>query len=459
MNPTYTNPNANFFPSSPSTTLDATKLGQTPQMQLPVAPQDTTNYAGMIASIPTYQEIQSQITQTNPAEQTADDLIQRILGTSQKLGGKTEAQLQAENTSGLPQFQTQLRDITSQLGGLQKEALAIPLQIQQESQGRGVTAGGVAPIQTGRLRENAIKSLSLSAIAETLQGNIANAQATADRAVQLEFAPLENELKTLQTAYEMNKDILARQDRKQAKALEFQLQERQRILDEQKEDKKTIFAWASEASRLGNAPTTVVNQALSTNDPNQALAILSPYLVDKLAKEQQIEAINTSKANRARIYADIALTDAQRAKVLSETVKDTVTSKQQLQNNEALSIATQLLKSDAVGKKSALGASAAKLVPFGQSLGLQPNRTAFEAKVNTLKANLTLDNLKLLKGAMSDKDLLFLNSIGSSLDTNMSEVEFDKELTRVVDKLEKAGATYEGELVTAPDGTQIIITD
>ena len=113
---------------------------------------------------------------------------------------------------------------------------------------------------------------------------------------------------------------------------------------------------------------------------------------------------------------------------------------------EALTLAQELRRSDAIGKGSAVGASFAKLVPFGQTLGLQGKRSAFEARVDTLKANLTLDNLKLLKGAMSDKDLLFLNSIGSSLTTSMSEAEFNKELDRVIQRLSDTqvvnGVTY-----------------
>lgn len=93
------------------------------------------------------------------------------------------------------------------------------------------------------------------------------------------------------------------------------------------------------------------------------------------------------------------------------------------------------------GKSSAVGASFQKLVPWGMASGLQPGRSTFEAKVNTLKSNLTLDNLKLLKGAMSDKDLAFLNSIASSLETNMREEDFDKELDRIITKLETAGGS------------------
>lgn len=132
---------------------------------------------------------------------------------------------------------------------------------------------------------------------------------------------------------------------------------------------------------------------------------------------------------------------------------------QSVRENEAYKIAKELLGGtdkdgnpiNVTGKSSAVGASFAKLVPGADLLGLQPDRTAFEAKVNTLKANLTLDNLSMLKGAMSDKDLAFLQAIGSSLDTNMSEVEFDKELTRIVNKFEAAGTvTPEASSVDSP---------
>lgn len=128
---------------------------------------------------------------------------------------------------------------------------------------------------------------------------------------------------------------------------------------------------------------------------------------------------------------------------------------------EVLTLAKGLRTEDATGKSSAVGASLAKLVPFGKSLGLQGKRAAFENKVDTLRANLTLDNLKLLKGAMSDKDLLFLNAIGSSLSFDMSEKEFDTELDKIINKLENAEPTNSvgGVPITAPDGTQVIITD
>lgn len=299
----YTNPNANYFTSGK--TFDTSKpipvsgltSSQTP-VELPPQNSLTQNpdyYAGVTAGIPTVQDLTAQAQSTSPSETTNQTLMQKILGSVQKLGGKQQAQAQAETTAGIPQFQTQLTDINAQLQGLQKEALAIPLQLQQDVQGRGVTAGGLAPIQTGQLRQNAIRSLGLSSIAQTLQGNIANAQAQADRAVQMEFAPVEAELKYLQTAYEMNKDILNREDKKKADALNIQL----RLIDEAKQEKKSISDIAIKLSEYGQ--TDMAQKVLSARNFNEAISMASGGLVDPKAKAE-LESIKLNQIlTRAQI--------------------------------------------------------------------------------------------------------------------------------------------------------------
>lgn len=316
LTPPNTNQNADFFDrgqggnplgSTPvNTTIDASTLNQAQPLNLPTAPVDTNNYAGIIQSVPSVADITKQIQGTSQTEQSQQGLAQRLLSSLSKLGGRKEAQLQAEQQVGLPQFQTQLTDVNNQLQSLQKEALAIPLQLQQDVQGRGVTTGGLAPIQTGQLRQNAIKSLTLSAIAQTLQGNIANAQAQADRAVELEFAPLEAEVETLKQAYIMNKDFLEREDKKKADALNFQIQERTRVLNEQKDDKKTVLGFVAEAAKNG-APTLLLQRASEMASPSQALSMLSQYMSDPLAKEQALADLAYKRAQTASIYEDIQL--------------------------------------------------------------------------------------------------------------------------------------------------------
>lgn len=85
------------------------------------------------------------------------------------------------------------------------------------------------------------------------------------------------------------------------------------------------------------------------------------------------------------------------------------------------------------------------------------DEAGFVAKLNTVKSRLTLDNLKLLKGAMSDKDIVFLNSVPAALERGLGDDEFKSELQRVLDKLEgrtpATGGYMNGgaQLVTDPN--------
>lgn len=98
---------------------------------------------------------------------------------------------------------------------------------------------------------------------------------------------------------------------------------------------------------------------------------------------------------------------------------------------EGLTVIEELLKNSA-GFERAVG--------IGDIIPTLPGSsgTDFKNNVNRLKALLTLDNLKLLKGAMSDKDLAFLLSVGTSLNTNMSKEAFANELTNIKTKLQGA---------------------
>lgn len=186
------------------------------------------NYLSYLNSIPFPQP-------TSQTETVQTDLLRRTLEISEKLTGKKAAQIKAEEVAGVPGYQKELRDITSQIQTLQKEAAAIPLQLQEEAKGRGITAGGLQPIEAGLLRQNTIKALGLSAIAQTIQGNLALAQQQANRAVELEFAPMEAQLDFLKTAYNMNKDVLEREDKKRADALGLFIRERERLIAERKD--------------------------------------------------------------------------------------------------------------------------------------------------------------------------------------------------------------------------------
>jgi len=401
-----------------STTIDASNLGQGSSLQFPPtpAPQD---FASIFASIPTVEQVQQQAGMTvsaqTPAEKTNQSIADKLLAGYQKITGKAGAQLQAEQSAGLPQFQAQLTDINSQLTSLSNEAKAIPLQIQNDFQGRGATAGGVRPIENAKLRENAIKSLGLSSIAQVLQGNIATAQRTADRAVELEFAPAQAELDYLAKVYEMNKDSLSREDKKRTEALAIGYAERQRLLDNQKEDKKITYGWVAEASKNG-APTVLINKALAQG-PTEALATLSGFMADPIEKESELTnlalkreqlrqspiefameqkakaaQIASSNASAANSYASAAKTRAEMNQIKNPTSTNVVTSTgKPLNDAQSLSLgyanrvqqASQII--DSVGSKfTGRGSVMSGLIP---NIYKSEDRQKFEqAQTNFINA-------------------------------------------------------------------------
>lgn len=95
---------------------------------------------------------------------------------------------------------------------------------------------------------------------------------------------------------------------------------------------------------------------------------------------------------------------------------------------DVLSLATELLNSgDTLG--NAVGPVSSWLPTFrGKSAD-------FEAKTNRLKSLLTLENLGVLKGAISDRDMEVLSSAASALSLGMSEQGFKNELQNIINKM------------------------
>jgi hypothetical protein len=421
----------------PPTTVDASTLGTTSTVNLQpkttVPPPDITT---MIGSTPAPTETVA------PTESKAPSLLERFSGL---LGGASKEQATEDKISAETEpYKQQLNEIETQIKTQQAKAI----QNQELAMQRGETLGFASREAQSIARTDAIETLKLSALAEGMRGNIALAEDRATRAINAQYAEKDKEIETARQNIYDNYDSFTAAEKKRADATLLKLDKDDAFVKEQKEDAKITQGFLQEAiaqsAQNGTPiPSLILQRANQSKTPTEALQILAPYMIDANAKQKALLDLQNQRLQNQKLTEDISKTRAEKEKILKESTSS-VDAKTQLQNNEALSLAKELRKADAIGKGSALGASFAKLVPFGQSLGLQGNRTAFEAKVDSLKANLTLDNLKLLKGAMSDKDLLFLNSIGSSLNTGMSEAAFDTELDRVITKLESAGATTAG---------------
>lgn len=267
--------------------------------EIPPTPTPT-NFGGSIAG--NLQTLLSNFNQGSEAETKSGDIQNLILSTLGELGGESAKKTELETGAGLPTQRTDLQNVINQLTTLARESQAIPLQIQEESKGRGRTAGGVAPLETSALRQNTIKALGLSAIGATLQGNISLAEQNIQRALDAEFEPLRTKLESLKQLYSFNKDILEREDKKRADNLNILIGERTRLLENEKAEKEGIYNVGLLAQKYG-APSDVVQSIFEATDRSRAVLSAGKYLQDPKAKidlqnamlDTQIKKVELSK--------------------------------------------------------------------------------------------------------------------------------------------------------------------
>lgn len=505
----YTNPNANYFTSGATfdtalstpaipTTINSQVTTPTQPLNLAPTPQDTTNYGATMAGVPDYNELlksyatpTAQETATTASKTRTQQIMDAILGRGGSVGQSgqintdiakntaTETALQNFGYQGSSDAYKQLTDVTNQINALKKESLAIPLQLQEQAQGRGITTGGLAPIQTGQLRQNAIKSLGLSSIAETIQGNISTASALAERAVNMEFAPLQAQLNAEMFNYQQNKDLLDREDKKKSDLLNLQLQERQRLLNNQQEDKKIIYGWAAEAAKNG-APALLVARAQQSTNPADALSQLSQYMNDPMAKEKAIADINYTRAQTEVANANAAKIRAEDPKAPEVKTINGVDMQwnPKTQKWENISVGPNPSSNNVIDKITFLKQTANDALTVAGASGRSGLRKGIESTVvgatdytklvslaNTLKTNaLTLatdPNIKKFFGPnMSNNDVQLMMSAGTTLNPDLQKPEDLKlevnRLLRVFDKLENVAKQTNTPTVTVQGQSFII---
>lgn len=321
---------AGIAPPTAPQTLTSANTSQAAGYNLPPTPQPT-QYDLSAIPLPNVNEI-------TRLEDEGSSLENKLLTAMGELGQKGTAQLQKEASLGLPEYQKQLTDVSGQIQALQKEAMAIPLQLQEQVAGRGVTAGGLAPIQTSQLRQNAIKALGLSSIAQTLQGNVALAQQQADRAIQLQFEPVQAEIDYLKTALELNATRLDREDKKRAELLRIQLDERQRLLTDEKETKRAISNVGMKLAEYG-VDTATIQDVLNSTSLEDAIARAGSKLSDPKAK-MELESMRLDMLLRK---AQIAQTERETALLGEPTPAD--------KEKEAKALATSQGQIDTLSEK------------------------------------------------------------------------------------------------------------
>lgn len=199
---------------NPTTTIDSSVL----------APATPISYQTPNPTpIPSVANLETQTTPPlteTPQEGQESDLSTKLQGLNDQLVGKSAYQTQANTAAGVDRYSQQQSDLSSQLTNLKDQALAIPQQLQLDATGRGITSGGLAPVQTAALRNNSIQALGISAMLDATNGLLASAQTKANQAVAAKYDPIQEQIdaatKNLQLIQNDPKTTLADKNRAQA---------------------------------------------------------------------------------------------------------------------------------------------------------------------------------------------------------------------------------------------------
>lgn len=130
---------------------------------------------------------------------------------------------------------------------------------------------------------------------------------------------------------------------------------------------------------------------------------------ERQESQQKLQDLKQKREQTVRDLTDQAQTGADNLNQISSTIGEL------LSNPESLAAAT--------------GASYWR----GSVPGTEAKTAA--TRIDQLKSLLTVDNLGMLKGAMSDSDREFLVKVGSNLDRGMSEEDFMKEINKINGRL------------------------
>lgn len=304
--------------------FDASSLGTGTQFQTGNLenPTDPTPYIQSLGEATAQAQKDFQALQKSSAESSGVSTLEsgrtgltgRLTSALDKLTGKGTALQQAEADLGVPQDLSRLKEVNLQMTNLtneyNKRIASIP------GQGIGLTTGAVAQLTDREKRLAATEIGALSAVSQALQGNIALSQSTAERTVNMQFEPIEQEIKNLQTQLDLNYDDLSRAEKKQADELNFVLQERQAQVDQAKEDRLAVINMASEAAQQG-ADTVTLNKILKAGTIEDALAIAGDSLGGEFRMQQEQQQFENNLSTQ-KLNLDTLSTNAQIANIQSE---------------------------------------------------------------------------------------------------------------------------------------------
>jgi len=397
------------------------------------------------------QDIQKYLDAANQPQSETQSLYDQLLGSvstaSEGLTGRGSAQLQAEQQTGATQANKELADLNAQYLTRKAEYDKLITGIEAGAGRQGLTTSAVMGQQGAVSRAAASELGLLQAQILGKQGQVEQAQNAANRAVDLMYADREAVYNTRLKQLELVKDKLSGEEAKRAKALEYALNKEQKALEEERQNKKDILSIGLLVSK-NQAPQSVVAKINSAKTYEEAINLASPYMVSPADKlDLQLKRLQIAKASKD-LRGDgndlLSIDEAQKLGVPYGTTRAQAIALQGKTPATEIQLSTLANAQTLFTKLTEKGGMNAPVGVKNISFKIPGTPYAdFTAIEKTLKNQLTLDNLKYLKGPTSDKDIVFITSASTALNRNMSPKLYQKTLNDIITTLSKYSPEYQ----------------
>lgn len=222
-----------------------------------------------------------EITAT-PQDQQLQAIFDQQQSLNNQLVGKSSFTNQANELYGVNQASQTINDLNAQLIQTKNDQAAIPLLLQQNNSSKGIAQPLIDRQQNYLLQQNAIRALGLSSLMAAAQGQLANAQGLADRAVAAKYDPIQEQL----TALSANTDLILKSpnytiaQKNQAQKQADSLAKQQYQLDLAKQDAANVQQIAIQAAQNGADAQTLL-KLQNAKSPIEAAQISATFAKQK----------------------------------------------------------------------------------------------------------------------------------------------------------------------------------
>lgn len=411
-----------------NTAIPIKDINSVPQVFTPTSTVNPFDYTSPINQVQTdiFGGVQNAQNQVNQLTEQAKQKSSSIATLESLLGNKAQDTTNLYDTTGVTNLYNQLSDLNAQATGLKNEAAAIPIQVQQQALGQGVTDRGIAPIETAKLRDNALKALSLGQQYAIVSGNYDKARNYADQLITAKYSQIEANINARKTDLAaLEKYDLTPAQTKLLNAQNAAIKKQEQELADKKANEKAISDMIVNASSQG-APSTLLERAKLAKTPTEVATVLGQYAGDYWGTKVKIAQYSKTLAETNKINADAA-------KIRSELVPLGSTSGVSKEDqSKAILDTIQLANS----LSSAAGPSGL-IKKIGDVFVGDTDFRRLENQIRTIKTNLltlaTDPNIKKYFGPqMTENDVKNMQAAASTLDAeNMSPTDMKAELNRV----------------------------